>query len=258
MASFKNRLIILFLVSFAFPYFGSSQIDSTGEVNYDINRVLPYISITKEQLKDVRTLSDIDPQFKSSWVKEYVSVEILTSYQGTVKKAMSKDSILSQEQIDLMKMSKTGSDISARIQYIPDNNLKHNDVKEFHFSFTFDPENNASFTDGKEQLKQYLKEKAIDKIPADSFENYNLAAIKFTVTEEGEITNVHVFDSAYQGFKNEYINSLLIETVQNMPCWKPAEYSDGTKVKQDFILAAGDMRSCFVNLLNIRKLAIEE
>ena len=131
-------------------------------------------------------------------------------------------------------------------------------VKEFHFSFTFDPENNASFTDGKEQLKQYLKEKAIDKIPADSFENYNLAAIKFTVTEEGEITNVHVFDSAYQGFKNEYINSLLIETVQNMPCWKPAEYSDGTKVKQDFILAAGDMRSCFVNLLNIRKLAIEE
>jgi len=38
-----------------------------------------------------------------------------------------------------------------------------------------------------------------------------------------------------------------------MPKWTPASYSDGTAIEQDYVLMVGNMKSCIVNLLNIRK-----
>ena len=43
-----------------------------------------------------------------------------------------------------------------------------------------------------------------------------------------------------------------------MPNWAPAQYRDGTRVNQDFVLTVGDMTSCKMNLLNVRNLAVEE
>ena len=93
---------------------------------------------------------------------------------------------------------------------------------------------------------------AIDKI-STSFNKINLAAVKFTINEEGQIVDAHVFQSAYQPSKDEKIDELLLETICNMPSWEPAEYDNGIKVKQEFVLTVGDMESCVVNLLNIRK-----
>ena len=60
----------------------------------------------------------------------YISVEILTSYKGGIRKAVSKNDTLRQEQKDIMNMADLGTDISVKVQYIPDNTLKHNDPKE--------------------------------------------------------------------------------------------------------------------------------
>jgi len=258
MASFKNRLVFFLLLSFSFPFLGTAQDDSKFDVNYEINRVLPYISITKGQLDDVKILSDLDPQFKPSWVRKYIGVEILAYTGGIKMKGLSKNDTLSFQQMNLLKTTDIGSDVLVIVKYMPENSLKHNDPKEFSFTFNFSPENNAEYIGDQEELMRSLKESVIDKIPSDSFEEYNLAAVQFTITEEGEVSNVGIFKSAYQTFDNKEINDLLLKTVRDMPCWKPAEYANGTKVKQDFILTAGDMRSCFVNLLNIKKLAVEE
>ncbi|MFT4667667.1 MAG: hypothetical protein ACI9XB_004640 [Gammaproteobacteria bacterium] len=61
----------------------------------------------------------------------------------------------------------------------------------------------------------------------------------------------------YNSSIDENVNELLLETIQNMPCWKPAEYANGLKVKQEFVLTVGNMESCVVNLLNIRSLPRE-
>ncbi len=254
MKNIQNKLIVFLSIALAFPHLGSSQDSLTNELSYEVNRIYPYISITKEKLIDANTINDfknetnnLNLDYKPSWVREYISVEILTSYKGAIRKAVSKNDTLTKEQKDIMNMADVGTDISVNIQYIPENNLTQNDPKELNFTFTVNPDSEAKYSGGQQKLKQYLEEKAIDKIADGSFKDYDLAAVKFTIGEEGEITDAHVFESS----KDEKIDKLLLDAIRNMPCWKPAEYSNGIKVKQEFVLTVGSMENCMIYLLNI-------
>jgi len=89
----------------------------------------------------------------------------------------------------------------------------------------------------------------MDKISASVFRKYNLAAVKFTVNEEGQIIDTHVSWPS----NDEKTNELLLAGISNMPRWNPAEYANGVKVKQEFAFTVGDMESCVINLINIRK-----
>ncbi|MEZ5040317.1 MAG: energy transducer TonB [Saprospiraceae bacterium] len=244
----KNIVVTLIMVFLAFPYLGSSQDRSTDELSFEVNRSYPPISITKEKLKGAHTLLDLNEHYKSSWIRTYISVEILTSHKGKTRKAVSKNDMLTQEQKDNMYTADVDADISVNVQYLPENTLKNNDAKEINFTFSVNPESEASYTGGQQQLKKYLKEKAIEQIPGGSFVDYDLAAVKFTVDEEGRIIDPLVLLP-----KDEKIDKLLLEAICNMPNWKPATHANGTKVKQEFVLTVGNMENCMVNLLNIRK-----
>ena len=253
MKNIQNKLIVLLFITLFFPNPGASQDNLTNEPRFEVNRIYPYISITKEALNEANSLTDLNRHYKSSWIREYNSVEVLTSYKGKIIKSTGKNDALSQEQKNLMNMADAGADISVKVKYIPENTLTHNDPKEISFTLTVDPEHEAEYPGGQQQLIKYLKEKAIDKIPGASFKDYDLTAVKFTVNKKGEIIDAHLFGSEYQTSKNEIIDELLLETIRNMPCWKPAEYSNGTKVKQEFVLTVGNMENCMVNLLNIQR-----
>lgn len=244
----KNIVVTLIMLFLAFPYLGSSQDSSTDELSFEVNRNYPPISITKEKLKEAHTLIDLNEHYKSSWIRTYISVEISTSHKGKTRKAGSKSDILTQEQKDNMHTADVDADISVKVQYLPENTLKHNDTKEINFTFSVNPESEASYAGGQQQLKKYLKEKAINEIPDGSFVNYDLAAVKFTVDEEGRIIDPLVLLP-----KDEKIDKLLLEAICNMPNWKPAAYANGIKVKQEFVFTVGNMENCMVNLLNIRK-----
>ncbi|MFT7606499.1 MAG: hypothetical protein ACI8VT_004102, partial [Saprospiraceae bacterium] len=255
----KNiQKIVLLFIALAFSYPGSSQDSLTNELRYEVNRTYPSISIAKEKLKEAHTLIDLNEannlhlHYRPAWIREYISVEISASNKGILRKAVSENDTLSQEQKDIMNMADVGTDISVNIQYIPENTLKHNDAKEIDFKFTVNPESEAIYAGGQQQLKQYLKENAIDKIPTGSFKGYDLAAVKFTINEEGKIIDAHIFGPEFQTSKDEKIDKLLLETICNMPNWKPAEYANGTKVKQEFVLTVGNMENCVIPLLNIR------
>jgi hypothetical protein len=176
-----------------------------------------------------------------------MSVEISTSYKGRIRKAVSKNDTLIQEQKAIMKLADPGTDILVTVQYLPENTLKQKDVKEMDFKLFVDPDSEANYSGGQQQLKQYLKDSAINKIPDDIFRKYQLAAVKFTVNEEGQIIDPHVFWPS----DDDKIDELLLETIRQMPGWEPAEYANGKRVKQEFVFAVGDMESCVVNLLNI-------
>ena len=176
-------------------------------------------------------------------------MEVEATKNGTTKKAVGKSDVLTQEQKDLLKLADEGTDVLVKIKYMPENTLSHNDPKEFHFTFSIDPENDAAYPGGEQQLKQYLKEKAIDKIADGSFRQYQLAAVKFTIDEKGQVINPHIFWTS----EDKKTDELLLETICNMPNWKPATYANGFKVKQEFVFTVGDMKSCVVNLLNIRR-----
>lgn len=239
--------ILLFLL---FAVTGFSQ----DSLSYEVNKVLPYISVSKEKLRDAQTLTDLDKNYKSSWVSEYISVEILATHNGEIKSVMSENDTLSQEQKDLMLKVDSGTDIKVKVHYVPENNLTQNDIQLNDFTFIVNPENAAKYPKGEQQLLQYLKKNAIDKIPAGSFTGYDFAAVKFTISEEGEVTNVHLFDmSPYGTSIKKAIDTLLLETISKMPCWKPAEYADGLKVNQEYVFSVGNHTSCVVPLLSIRE-----
>lgn len=245
----KNSFVIFLLLLLVFPHLGSAQDLSGNEPGFEVNRIHPYISITRDALTAARTLSDLNEHYKPSWIREYITVEILTTYKGQLRKAVSNQETLSQEQKDHMNTADVGTDISVKVRYIPDNTLKQNNPKELHFTFSVDPDNEATYPGGKQQLNAYLKEQAIDRIPANTFRDYDLTAVKFAIDEEGHVMDAHIFWSS----EDEKTNRLLLETICNMPNWKPATYVDGTKVRQEFVWTVGSMENCMINLLNIRR-----
>jgi hypothetical protein len=249
MKKFQHTFIALVFIALVFPLLVAAQDIPSDVLRFEVNRIYQPLSISHDQLNEARTLEDLNKYYKSSWVQEYISVEIITSHEGNIKKAMSKNDMLSPEQISHMTMADDGSDISIKVRYIPENTLKHNEAKEFNFNFIVYPEIEATYVGGQQQLTQYLKENAIDKIPPGSLDEKVLAAVKFTVDHTGNIIDVHTVWSS----EDETIDNLLLETIHSMPAWKPAEYSTGLKTNQEFVFMVGNMESCVVNLLNLRR-----
>lgn len=242
-----NLLIIFFCAALIFPATGATQDSTSFELSYDVHRNHPAIRMTADKLKQATTMNDLNKNFRTSWIKEYKRVEVITYQQGKIKKTRSTDHTLTEQQKQDMEQADPGSAIQVNIQYIPDNNLKHNDIKEIDFSFIVDPEKNAQFPGGQEHLKQYLKENALDKIEELPFQKYQLSTITFTIDEDGLVSNPHLSWPT----EDEQTDAILLEAICNMPNWKPATYNNGLTVKQEFVFTVGDMESCVTNMYNI-------
>jgi len=253
MRNIHYPVIVLFILLLVFPLQVEAQDGVNSELPFEVNRAHPIFSINKEQVKEAQTLIDLYPYYKADWVKEYIGVEVLASIKGTPSKEMGENNTLNQKQIDLINRADVGKSISVKVRYMPKNNLTHNDPKEINFKFTVDPESGATYVGGEQKLRQYLKEQAIDKIAADYFEGYDLTAINFTINEKGQVTDAKVHESLYHTSKFEKVDQILLKAIYNMPDWKPAQYTNGVKVKQEFVLTVGNMQNCIVNLLQIRK-----
>jgi hypothetical protein len=240
----KNQ--ILFLLLFLIGHASNSF--AQNDLKFEINKVLPFVFIQENKLAEINTLQDLDKRYPASWVKEYMSVEISAFKNGIKTKASGINDILTQEQKELIQSADRNRDISINITYLPNNSLKNNTAKQYAFEVTVMPIKNASYAESAEQLTQYLQNNCIVNIEAGSFTGYDLTAIKFAVSDQGHIRDIKVVMPS----KDAKIDEMLIAVISKMPTWKPAEYSNGLKVKQDFILTIGNMENCMVNLLNIR------
>lgn len=245
----KKYLTSFLFFFFILPNFGITQNDFAIEVEYEINKIYPPLYIGKAELKEVQTLLDLNRHYKASWIREYIEVEVVTVQDGKLRKAVGGNERFTQQQKDLMLSADVHEDIVVNVQYIPENTLKHNDAKDLSFAVSISPEKVAAFPGGEVELLRYLKEQAIDKIPDGTFKGYALTAVQFTVDEEGRIIDAQT----YWPTEDEAVDKLLLETICNMPNWKPAEYANGLKVKQDLALTVGNMESCVVNMINIGK-----
>jgi hypothetical protein len=250
----KQHFVSLILILLVFTPLGFSQGSFTNrviveELPFQVQTLYPPNSISREQFNSAKHLIDFDRFLKSSWIRTYLAVEVLTSHKGKVKKTLFKNDELTQEVKDLISRADVGATIKVTISYIPENNLVENDPKEMDFTWSFRPDTEAEFPGGAQALRAYLKENAIDHIPAESFEGYDFAAVKFTVNEEGQINEVLLSEAA----KEEQVNASLLKAIANMPCWKPAEFANGLKVKQEKVLLVGNMENCMINLLGIQR-----
>jgi len=234
------------LLAIAFPVLTMAQ---NNGLHYEVNRVYPYLSVSNEQLKAANNIAEFNRHFKPSWIRSYESVTVFTTIQGKLQQSVSNSDVLTPAQKDNLNRADAGTEISVVVRYLPENTLQHNDIQEFDFKFSVNPDYEASFAGGSEALMQYLQETAIESIPANLFQGLDMAAVKFTVSQTGDIVDASIF----QPTKSAEMDQILLEAIRQMPTWKPATYADGTTVQQEFALTLGNMENCMVNLLNIRK-----
>ena len=250
MKKIKIQFLLLHFFCFTCLTAGYGQEQATAPLQFEVNKVYPYISISPESLQEAQSLLDLNRHYKPDWVRSYLAVEISAVQNGKLKKVIGESDLLNKEQKELIQNADAGTNMKVNIHYIPENNLKENEAKEMDFTFKVDPKIDAVYPGGQEALNEYLKINAINKITNGSFKGFDLSAIQFTINEDGEITNAQLFDSVFQSYKNKAVNDLLLEVIRKMPCWKPAEYANGIKARQQFVLTVGNQESCLVNLLN--------
>lgn len=226
----------------------TAQDDETSDFSYQINRVQKYVSITKEQLKSAKLLSHLNHYYKADWVKEYKSVTTSALVDGKTQEIVSKDLHLTDAQKSLIESADRDTDIKVVVNYLPDNNITNNTVAEMDFSFRIDPDFDATYMGGKNQLDSYINSTILKKVTLKDVPQYQVAAVKFVIDEEGRVVDA----SIAQKTKNKESDELILKTVCEMPDWQSAAYADGTKTKQEFVLTVGDHYSCTMNLLDIK------
>lgn len=249
-------LLVVFIL--LLPHHAYSQEDlldeassNCFETSYRIDRVYPAFWKTRSQLDDVEKIGDLNPHYKPEWVRTYLKVELSTITKGKVKKAYSKSEFFTPEQLLLIKSSDFNSNIKISITYIPENNLLVNDEQHMEFEINIEPNHNARFLGGDSALDKYLLQELSKEVPLSSFKQYQLAAVSFTINEQGKVIKAEIFAST----ENEKLDASMIKCIENMPTWIPAEFQNGQKVSQDFVLRVGDMTSCVSNTLSLdRKL----
>lgn len=201
----------------------------------------PYQLLTLDTLSKASTLRDINAKYRPDWVASYISVEIATTCAGSVRKAVSKDDVLTGEQLELLKTATPGCKIDVEVDYIPANNLTYNPPRTLGFSLRPAPIFEAKFPGGAPQLRRYLRENILDEISTANAGSVKLAKVRFTVTESGQVTDVRVFESSGE----ETVDNLILEAICNMPAWQPAKNAKGGEIPQEFEFSMGtDLLRC--------------
>ena len=232
-----QKLIIMKISFFSLllllpPVYGFSQ-----DLSYDIYSANTN-SITKVKLIGAMTFADICSGYPVNWIKEYISAEISTSSDSEIIKAESKNDVLSTDQMSILDNARIGTIITIDVKYKSRNSVTN--IVETHnlnFTTTVVPEKEAEYSEGYEQLLKFIKENAINKISESDSKQMQQGKLKFIVDADGVIRDATLLISS----SNPEIDKLLLDTIMNMPKWKPAETENGTKVKQVFEFKIGNM-----------------
>jgi TonB family protein len=196
--------------------------------------------VQQETLKKAQLINDVISGYPENWITSYLSVEILATCNGKTMTGRSKNNVLSQEQKNILSAIDLNTDIIIHVKYKYDNPSTNSiENNEINVSMTVIPEIQAEYiihdTEAKyegerDYIREYIKEN-ISKVPNE----IDQCMVDFTINEEGGISNVSI--SMTSG-KPE-VDKLLVDLVNKMPKWKPAENSKGIKVQQKFQLTIG-------------------
>ncbi len=218
------------------------------DVHCEIDVIDAPLSLNKTQLAAAEDIEDLNPHYKPSWVKEFRTVELRTRHKGVERIAIGSDDTLTAEQKQNLTSVDDDSQVIVSIQYIPDNSLPNNSEREIKYTLPVNPDSDARYPGSEEELAQYLRSSLLDHLPDSTFRLYQMAAAKFTIDEAGQIVDPKMFWPT----ENSAVDSLMVQTICNMPQWIPAQYRSGLKVSQEYALNVGDMTSCVSNLVNTR------
>ncbi|MDZ4823139.1 MAG: energy transducer TonB [Flavobacteriales bacterium] len=192
--------------------------------------------ITKEQLHAAKTLIDINPGYPTQWISNYVSVEISATSNGKATKAIGTNEWLSTAQKKMLNTADMGTDVVVDVKYQSKNAANGNmDIRTMSFTVSLIPETQAEYLGGYEKMTTYLKENAINKISASAPKEMT-GVVRFFINEAGDIADAQLSQTS----GDPKIDKVLLEAINKMPKWRPAQNSNGTSYKHEFEFRVGN------------------
>lgn len=192
--------------------------------------------IAQSHLKYIQQLSDLQEGFPTQCIENCKGVEVVATCSGTIEHAKSTDAVLSAEQKHILRTADIGSKIEVRVKYEYKNPVTENtELHEVNYTATVVPDTQAQYTYSEEQLSEYMQENVLSKIPASHQEKFPPAAIQFTISEGGTITQFAILNTS----GDDALDQMLLAALQHMPNWKPARNAQGETVPQQFTFNVG-------------------
>ena len=116
-------------------------------------------TVTKDVLEHSNLLSDIIAGYPVNWVKEYVSVDVLTEKDGKTEIAKGENQVLNTEQKSILNKADLESEVHINVRYLSINSVtERKENNEMVVKMTVVPDIQAEFEGGYENLKKYLKD----------------------------------------------------------------------------------------------------
>jgi TonB family protein len=225
----KTIFGILGIVAFSLSSFAQ-------DLYYDIHGKYE-IPVLKEKLFIANSLADIAKGYPSGWITGYVSAELISTSLGKSLTAKGENDTLNEEQKNLLKAADIGTDVEINVSYLFKNPVNHEvSVKKMHYKVTVVPEKEAEYPGGRPNLDTYLFGSGIQNLPKTCFQNQKQSKVIFTIDENGKAINAQVTQSTGE----EKVDKKLLRMINEMPKWRPAENTNGQKVKQDFVFYVGN------------------
>ena len=103
---------------------------------------------------------------------------------------------------------------------------------------TIVPEKQATYSNGKDALKKFLKDNSKNTRSSVNPEKLQPAKLFFTVTKKGTIEHVKLDRSS----NYPLVDKTMIELITKTPgTWEPAQNSKGEKIDQELVISFGLM-----------------
>lgn len=194
-----------------------------------------YRTVKKEKLSVIKSLNNLIRDYPSNWITSYNSVEITSTNKGIVKKAVGQNNILTPEQKENLTGADVFTHITIKVKYIyknPYTGIAENNTMDV--TFYVAPDNNAQFEGGVMQMRDFLKKYILGNVNDTIPKRLGMVVVQFTVDEDGQVIHSKVSQSCGDLFTD----MRLLQAVNKMPKWKPAEHK-GEKMKQQFQFSFG-------------------
>jgi len=176
---------------------------------------------------------------------DYVSVEISALHHGQLLTATATSDVLTPAQKEILRSADPGTDIRIKLKYSYKNQSTvlrvNNKVVESGLTVTVVPATEAEFPGGWKQVKKYLTDNVINRIPENGkADKLQRLAVRFTIDEQGRVVDPVIASSS----GDKALDALLLNMLSRMPLWQPAYDAKGYKVKQEFKLLMGQTVGC--------------
>jgi TonB family protein len=213
------------------------QINIFSDFIYDVGP--RFGAIKKNDLDKATTFSDLFNKDQAQQIRSYtaVSISILKGEMEINKKETSLSDVLTPAQIKLLQTAPYGSNLKIRADY-QEKNTATGQLQANHSTpyLTIVPEKQATYLDGMDVLKKYLKDSSEDVRKNVDPEKLQPAKLFFTVTKNGTVENIKLDRPSGYPIVDKTMIELINKTQKS---WKPAENLQGDKVDQELVVSFG-------------------